>query len=813
MKLRYILLLSFLLTTMMHSQVFDWEWQHPNPHGVNVNDAIILSNGHYLLFGDGGMIMRSTNMGASWSYSYPDSASGNRSIYEADFIDANTGFICGVGGFIYKTTNGGLTWTQQTSGVTVTLWYISFTDANNGYATGDGATVLKTTNGGDTWTPISMSATTGTIYSVYVVPGTSGNIVYVATTSATIGRLARSTNGGASFSPVAGYTSTSSGRSIYFIDADTGFVGNFVNQIWRTTDGGATFANAGGGTGTATIYEFIRLNNNTFMAAGNRGNVFYSNDFGATWSNRDIPNSSNLYSLNNSGTTVLAAGEGGAIARTTDMGLNWDKLSNLETINELRNVQFVSDNVGYAVGGSITPATLAGDILKTTNGGATWVKLPFDPKYRFKGIHFFNENVGFVAGRGPNGLYKTTNGGVTWDSINTGIGTASQVWHALSFANANVGYLVGDNGNYGVTTDGGNTWVQRLNTLHHGTNIIYDISVIDANTAVSLGAGGRVYKTTDQGVTFINQSTLGTTSAMYGIDFLTPTYGMLVGSSGRGHKTTDGGATWLQMTSIGAGTTTLYGIGIVSENIAWISGSSGSVYYTTNGGSSWTKSDKVPFSNRIIYEIIPRGNLVHAVGQSGTILRGYADPAVPVELVSFSANTADGKVVLKWETATEINNSGFSIERSADKSSWSGLGFVSGMGTSTERNTYSFTDADPVFGKGYYRLKQIDYSGAYEYSNIIEVDANVVLSYSLEQNYPNPFNPSTTINYSIPAKEYVTLKVFNAVGEEVMTLVNGIVEMGKHSVQFNGKELASGIYFYQLNAGAYSSVKKLLLLK
>jgi hypothetical protein len=87
------------------------------------------------------------------------------------------------------------------------------------------------------------------------------------------------------------------------------------------------------------------------------------------------------------------------------------------------------------------------------------------------------------------------------------------------------------------------------------------------------------------------------------------------------------------------------------------------------------------------------------------------------------------------------------------------------------------------------------------------------VKFQLQQNYPNPFNPTTQITFDLPKAGNVTLTVYNALGQEVATLVNGALPVGSHSVTFNAKNLASGVYFYRLTAGSYQSTMKMLLMK
>jgi len=186
---------------------------------------------------------------------------------------------------------------------------------------------------------------------------------------------------------------------------------------------------------------------------------------------------------------------------------------------------------------------------------------------------------------------------------------------------------------------------------------------------------------------------------------------------------------------------------------------------------------------------------------------------VPVELISFSATTDGKNVNLNWATATEINNSGFEIERRYDKTDWLEIGFVPGHGTTTEKQNYSYIDQNVNAGIYSYRLKQVDFDGTFEYSNEILVDVTPSLEFTLDQNFPNPFNPNTLIKYSIPKSSQVSLKIFNTLGQEIATLVNEEKQVGTYEVNWNASNLQSGVYFYRLQAGNFVSIKKMILLK
>jgi len=192
--------------------------------------------------------------------------------------------------------------------------------------------------------------------------------------------------------------------------------------------------------------------------------------------------------------------------------------------------------------------------------------------------------------------------------------------------------------------------------------------------------------------------------------------------------------------------------------------------------------------------------------------------SIPVELTSFTANANEGKVILNWQTASEINNLGFEVQRFKDSKieglkDWISIGFVNGKGTTSEVSNYNFTDEPTESGLYSYRLNQIDLDGSFEYSNEIDVNFIIANDFRISQNYPNPFNPSTTIEYQIPQSSFVTIKVYDVLGKEIITLVNEEKPAGIHEVNFEPKDLTSGLYLYKISAGGFEQTMKMLFLK
>lgn len=192
---------------------------------------------------------------------------------------------------------------------------------------------------------------------------------------------------------------------------------------------------------------------------------------------------------------------------------------------------------------------------------------------------------------------------------------------------------------------------------------------------------------------------------------------------------------------------------------------------------------------------------------------------LPVELKSFLAHHEIDRVNLSWITVQETNNIGWEVERSYSKNKnkafvWEKIGIVNGSGNSNELKKYTFLDDGIQQSGNYsYRLKQIDQNGMYNYSSIVEVEVGHPQKFNLYQNYPNPFNPSTTIKYEVPQQSNIIIKVFDILGKEMTTLLNEKIAPGRYQIEFDGSQLSSGVYFYQIITEKFTQTRRMILIK
>lgn len=185
----------------------------------------------------------------------------------------------------------------------------------------------------------------------------------------------------------------------------------------------------------------------------------------------------------------------------------------------------------------------------------------------------------------------------------------------------------------------------------------------------------------------------------------------------------------------------------------------------------------------------------------------------PVEMLSFEATKGSEKqAILSWATASELNNSGFEIQYSQDGINYTNDGFVTGVGTSTEVQRYDYTINNLNPGKYSFRLKQIDYDGAYAYSRNIELTLRPTSGHYLSTIYPNPSLDESHLFISLKERQQITIQVLNLSGQQVKPSIQQIMEADQaEEILIDTRDLAPGVYLVAINGAAFKEVQRLLV--
>jgi hypothetical protein len=197
--------------------------------------------------------------------------------------------------------------------------------------------------------------------------------------------------------------------------------------------------------------------------------------------------------------------------------------------------------------------------------------------------------------------------------------------------------------------------------------------------------------------------------------------------------------------------------------------------------------------------------------------------SLPVQMSNMEGESTVDGIELRWETASEVGSAGFHVWRSdAVDGSYERIttSLIPGQGNNSSGAVYNFTDknyeGDATY---YYRIEQVDADGGSEMFSAIEVTALFIpTEYALSQNYPNPFNPMTTFTYDVPEVSDVTIRVYSLLGKEVRTLYSKQQMPGRYTEVWDGtdntgRKLASGVYFLRMQAGSYSKLRKMTLIR
>lgn len=473
--------------------------------------------------------------------------------------------------------------------------------------------------------------------------------------------------------------------------------------------------------------------------------------------------------------------------------------------------KYNSNNVYYGSGNTI---------YKSTDRGESFFQLgtPVPGAASIKNIILNDDNPSefLVAIENNNKILKTTNAGLSWnivaDNLNFsyfGIPMTPDPTHPDTI------YTMSGN-NFMRSTDFGDSWSTITNNVGCATPC--DIEVFPDSSVILIGDNGTgIFRSTDYGQTWSQVHNTTGEIPTISVDYMTPGVAWATRWAGGGGllKSTDYGATW-QLINFFSGQN-MWGIHVNPENSNYVIAgrySGGVMYITHDGGNTWDFAS-TGSNNYQVYIV----DTMTVFAAQGTGLWKLNSPAfIPVELSSFTAEMVDGKINLQWVTASEINNSGFEVQMSYDNISFNKIDFVQGYGTSSEVHSYSYIVNKNLSGKNYFRLKQIDYDGSFEYSHIVEIAGVIPTEYYLAQNHPNPFNPSTSIEFLLPVDASVKIDLFDMLGEKVSEITNKIYSAGVNRIKFRPDGLSSGTYIYHLKAAGkdgtvFNQTKKMILLK
>jgi uncharacterized repeat protein (TIGR03803 family) len=191
--------------------------------------------------------------------------------------------------------------------------------------------------------------------------------------------------------------------------------------------------------------------------------------------------------------------------------------------------------------------------------------------------------------------------------------------------------------------------------------------------------------------------------------------------------------------------------------------------------------------------------------------------ALPVTFLNFDGELKNNQVVLKWSTADEINNKGFDVERSENGKDFFKIGFVEAKGNTSLTSHYTFSDINFTSAVNFYRLKQLDIDGNFEYSRIIKINTPKATIYSAVI-APNPFSNVTTISFSLTQSAKVSLKVFDLNGRLIKIFADKKMMVGAHEIKWNtnnanGQPVLSGVYLLRIEAGDFTMTRKISVIK
>jgi len=663
------------------------------------------------------------------------------------------------------------------------LYCVKFLNSNTGFAVGYNGSIARTLDGGSNWSLLS-SITTRELHGIDFLNSNSVMVVGL------YGSILKSTDLGNNWTDLSVSTSYHF-WDIDFADASTGTI--VGNKILRTSNGGLNWVEQYSNTSPIWGVQFIDANTGTAVGTQNfTPLILRTTNGGINWIQQFSP--LNLYPRDvfftdiNTGYISMAGQR--AVLKTTNGGNNW-LISDYggSGSGQLYSVSFMDNNTGVVTGDR-------GRIGRTTNAGLSWNYIflyPSESYAWFYNVSFSDQLTGSIAGESGL-LFRTTDGGLSWFSQNK---ETINILNGVYFLNNNRGFVVGNNGTIMRTTNGGQNWILQFSNTANNIRSVY---FHDANNGIVAGDLGLVLKTSDGGLSWIQQPS-GTNNNLISVSFANVNNGIICGSNGTIIHTTNGGVSWnIQNSGV---TRYLTKVFMTDVNNAYIVGI-GSRLKTVNGGATWS----------VLYNCIGQGCEYLADVQFFNANTGYVSGGGFKKTTDGGINFTNYSGPISYaHFIDEMNGIGVHYQ-TVSRTTNGGINWISNSlinGSYSQFYDVHMSDLNTAVIVGSFGAIMRTTTGG---STFIEPVSNVLpAKFSLTQNYPNPFNPKTIINYQLSTFNIVSLKVFDALGKEVATLVNQKQNAGSYEVEFNGEDLPSGVYFYKLEAGDFSETKRMILLK
>jgi len=759
-------------------------------------------NGRIFAWSNINSLFLSTNDGSTWTITSLQTTDVNSIfISSSNFI-----YTGGDWSNVYLSSDQGNNWLLKNNGIYNNDDIVSIAENSEGkifaaakceLLSGDGGGVYRSSDNGNSWSFIGLLN-----HDVFSLTINSSGDIFAAHSFG----ISKSTDGGNNWIDVNnGLQQYDVIKAIAVAPNGYLFAGSWEwgGGIYRSIDGGQNWVQINSGLPTDNVSSLVIKSNGYIFTGYENSGIYLSTNNGNSWIDVGFMLNPDIAALElNQAGHIYAAVPSSGIYKSTSNGDFWTKITN--GIVDL-SITAISNNIN----GDILAGTDGGGLYISSNQGLNWthVNISYDDNYT---IHDFltNSQGNIFAALGvyvyPE-IARSTNGGYSWSGASNGI--IDDAIQCLTIDQNGFLYAGGFQKVY-VSTNNGGHWNYLTNGLPN--RWVFAVAVNQNNHIFAGTYGEGIYRSTNFGNTFvaINNGIINNWIYSLAID---SAGNILAGNREGVFYSTNNGDTWEQFTNGIADPGFVYEIIIDSKQDIYVGAHEG-LFFSSDNGLNWIHVDAGLEGTLLISLSLDSLGHIYAGTYDGVYkLIGE----VPVEFISFDASLNNNYVKLSWSTATETNNSGFEILRFTqnDSHGWNKIGFVPGHGTTTETQHYSFTDNDVKPGNYQYRLKQINYDGTFEYSQIVEVEIPFVNKFSLSQNYPNPFNPTTSLQYAIGSQQFVTLKVYDLLGREIATLVNEEKPAGDYEVEFNAANLPSGIYFYQLKAGQFSETKKMILLK